>query len=127
MKRRFTEEQIIAVLREAESGTPVKDLCRRVGVRTVTFYKWKSKYAGMEISEVRRMRLLEDENARLKKIVAQQALDIDALKGGAVKKVVGPRAEREAARVAREEVSRATATLRVSTLVYAIEPSLYAK
>jgi putative transposase len=80
MKRRFTEEQIIAVLREAESGTAVKDLCRRVGVSTVTFYKWKSKYAGMEISEVRRMRLLEDENARLKKIVAQQALDIDALK-----------------------------------------------
>ena len=80
MKRRFTEEQIIAVLREAESGTPVKDLCRRVGVSTVTFYKWKSKFAGMEISEVRRMRLLEDENARLKKIVAQQALDIDALK-----------------------------------------------
>ena len=79
MKRRFTE-QIIAVLREAESGTPVRDLCRRVGVSTVTFYKWKSKYAGMEISEVRRMRLLEDENARLKKIVAQQALDIDALK-----------------------------------------------
>lgn len=80
MKRRFREEQIIAVLREAESGTPVKDLCRRVGVSTVTFYKWKSKYAGMEISEVRRMRLLEDENARLKKIVAQQALDIDAPK-----------------------------------------------
>lgn len=81
MKRgRFTEEQIIAVLREAESGTPVKELCRRAGVSTVTFYKWKNKYAGMEISEVRRMRLLEDENARLKKIVAQQALDIDALK-----------------------------------------------
>lgn len=81
MKRgRFTEEQIIAVLREAESRTPVKELCRRAGVSTVTFYKWKNKYAGMEISEVRRMRLLEDENARLKKIVAQQALDIDALK-----------------------------------------------
>ena len=81
MKRgRFTEEQIIAVLREAESGTPVKELCRRAGVSTVTFYKWKNKYANMEISEVRRMRLLEDENSRLKKIVAQQALDIDALK-----------------------------------------------
>ena len=81
MKRgRFTEEQIIAVLREAESGTPVKELCRRAGVSTVTFYKWKNKYADMEISEVRRMRLLEDENARLKKIVAQQALDMDALK-----------------------------------------------
>jgi putative transposase len=58
----------------------VKDLCRRAGISTVTFYKWKNKYAGMEISEMRRMRLLEDENARLKKIVAQQALDIDALK-----------------------------------------------
>ena len=81
MKRtRFTEEQIIAVLREAESGTPVKDLCRRAGVSTVTFYKWKNKYASMEISEMRRMHLLEDENARLKEIVAQQALDIDALK-----------------------------------------------
>jgi putative transposase len=81
MKRsRFTEEQIIAVLREAESGTAVKDLCRRVGVSTVTFYKWKAKYAGMEISEVRRMRMLEEENGRLKRIVAQQALDIDALK-----------------------------------------------
>ena len=81
MKRsRFTEEQIIAVLREAESGTAVKDLCRRVGVSTVTFYKWKAKYAGMEISEVRRMRMLEEENGRLKRTVAQQALDIDALK-----------------------------------------------
>jgi putative transposase len=79
-KSRFTEEQIIAVLREAESGTAVKDLCRRVGVSTVTFYKWKAKYAGMEISEVRRMRMLEEENGRLKRIVAQQALDIDALK-----------------------------------------------
>jgi len=81
MKRgRFTEEQIIAVLREAESGTAVKELCRRAGISTVTFYKWKAKYQGMEISEMRRLRLLEDENTRLKKIVAQQALDIDALK-----------------------------------------------
>ena len=81
MKRtRFTEEQIIAVLREAQSGTSVKDLCRRVGVSTVTFYKWKTKYENMEISEMRRLRLLEEENGRLKKIVAQQALDIDALK-----------------------------------------------
>jgi putative transposase len=68
------------VLREAESGTAVKDLCRRAGISAATFYKWKTRYEGMEISEMRRMRLLEDENARLKKIVAQQALDIDALK-----------------------------------------------
>ena len=81
MKRtRFSEEQIIAVLREAESGTAVKDLCRRAGVSTVTFYKWKAKFEGMEISEMRRLRQLEEENARLKKIVGQQALDIDALK-----------------------------------------------
>ena len=73
MKRdRFRGEQIIAVLREAESGTPVKDEGCRAGVSTVTFYKWKTKYAGMEISEMRRMRLLEEENGRLKKIVAQQ-------------------------------------------------------
>jgi putative transposase len=81
MKRsRFSEEQIIAVLREAESGTAVKDLCRRAGISAVTFYKWKTKFEGMEITEMRRLRLLEEENARLKKIVAQQALDIDALK-----------------------------------------------
>jgi len=63
-RTRFTEEQIIAVLREAESGTAVKDLCRRAGISTVTFYKWKAKYEGMEISEMRRLRLLEEENGR---------------------------------------------------------------
>jgi len=87
MKRtQFTEEQIIAVLREAESGTAVKELCRRAGISAVTFYRWKSKFEGMDISEMRRLRLLEDENARLKKIVAQQALDIDALKAVVSKK-----------------------------------------
>jgi putative transposase len=87
MKRtRFTEEQIIAVLREAESGATVKELCRRAGISAVTFYRWKSKFEGMDISEIRRLRLLEDENVRLKKIVAQQALDIDALKAVVSKK-----------------------------------------
>jgi putative transposase len=73
----------------------VKELCRPTGISTVTFYKWKSKYEDMEISEVRRMRLFEDENARLKKIVAQQALAIDALKLVLSKKVVGPRGRNE--------------------------------
>lgn len=87
MKRtRFTEEQIIAVLREAESGAAVKELCRRAGISAVTFYRWKSKFESMDISEMRRLRLLEDENIRLKKIVAQQALDIDALKAVVSKK-----------------------------------------
>jgi putative transposase len=87
MKRtRFTEEQIIAVLREAESGAAVKELCRRAGISAVTFYRWKSKFESMDISEIRRLRLLEDENVRLKKIVAQQALDIDALKAVVSKK-----------------------------------------
>ena len=87
MKRtQFTEEQIIAVLREAESGAAVKELCRRAGISAVTFYRWKSKFEGMDISEMRRLRLLEDENVRLKKIVAQQALDIDALKAVVSKK-----------------------------------------
>jgi putative transposase len=87
MKRtRFTEEQIIAVLREAESGAAMKELCRRAGISAVTFYGWKSKFEGMDVSEMRRLRLLEDENVRLKKIVAQQALDIDALKAVVSKK-----------------------------------------
>jgi len=85
-RTRFTEEQIIAVLREAESGVAVKELCRRVGISAVTFYRWKSKFVGMDISEIRRLRLLEDENVRLKKIVAQQVLDIDALKAVVSKK-----------------------------------------
>ena len=98
---RFTEEQIIAVLREADGGTPVKELCCRAGISTVTFYKWKSKYADMEISELRRMRLLQDENVRLKRIVAQQA-GYRCAEGGVVKKVVGPQAEPGAVRVVRE-------------------------
>ena len=64
----------------------MKELCRRAGISAVTFYRWKSKFEGMDISEIRRLRLLEDENVRLKKIVAQQALDIDALKAVVSKK-----------------------------------------
>lgn len=81
MKRsRFTDEQIIAALKEHAAGTPAKELSRRLGVGTETLYRWKRKYGGMEVSEARRLHALEDENRRLKRIVADQALDIAALK-----------------------------------------------
>src|SRR5712671_5286109 len=81
MKRaRFSEEQIIGVLKEAEAGAKVSELCRRHGISDVTFYTWRSKYGGLEVSEMRRLRQLEEENRRLKSIVADQALDIRALK-----------------------------------------------
>ena len=79
--KRFTEEQIIGVLKEAEAGASTKDLCRRHGISEQSFYRWKAKYGGMEVSEAKRLRALEDENGRLKHIVAEQALDIAALKG----------------------------------------------
>ena len=81
MKRsRFTEEQIIGVLREQEGGHPTADVCRRHGISGATFYKWKAKYAGLEVSDVRKMRRLEDENRRLKHLVADLTLDVQALK-----------------------------------------------
>ena len=79
-KKRFSEEQIIAVLKEAEAGAKVLELCRKQGISDATFYNWKAKYAGMTVADVRRLRELEGENAKLKRIVADQALDISALK-----------------------------------------------
>lgn len=73
-KSRFGEEQIVGVLKEAEAGVPMKELCRRLGVSNATFYHWKAKYGGLEMNEARRLRQLEEENSRLKKSVAQQAL-----------------------------------------------------
>jgi putative transposase len=92
MKRaRFSEEQIIAILKEAENGEKVTELCRRNGISDATFYTWRSKYGGLEISEMRRLRQLEEENGRLKGIVADQALDIRALKDVLTKNGYGPR------------------------------------
>lgn len=81
MKRsRFTEEQIIGILREHEAGVPVADLCRKHGLSSPTFYKWKAKYGGMDVSEAPRLKALEDENAKLKRMLADSMLDNVALK-----------------------------------------------
>ena len=78
--KRFTEEQIIAVLKEAEVGAKTKELCRRHGISDATFYNWKAKYAGMTVSEVRRLKELEAENSKLKRLLAEAELDKAALK-----------------------------------------------
>jgi putative transposase len=79
-KKRFTEEQIIAVLKESEAGSATKELCRKHGISEPTFYNWKAKYAGMTVSEARRLRELESENTKLKKLLAEAELDKAALK-----------------------------------------------
>ena len=86
MKKRFTEEQIIAVLKDQEAGGKTAEVCRRHGISPATFYSWKSKFGGMDVSEARRLRSLEAENARLKKLLAETMLDIAILKEVASKK-----------------------------------------
>jgi putative transposase len=83
---RFNEEQLIAILREQEAGAATADVCRKHGISSATFYKWKSKYGGMEVSEARRLKALEDENRRLKKLLAEAMLDNAMLKDIASKK-----------------------------------------
>ena len=79
-KSKFSEEQIIGILREAEGETPAKAVCARHNISEATFYKWRSKYGGMEVNEARRLRSLEEENGRLKRLVADQAVHIQILK-----------------------------------------------
>jgi putative transposase len=83
---RFKEEQIIGVLKQAEAGMKTTEICRQQGISSATYYKWKAKYGGLEVSEVRRLRQLEDENRRLKQIVADLTLDNQALKTVLAKK-----------------------------------------
>ena len=87
MKRsKFTDEQILAIVREGKAGRKVADLCRTHGITEQTYYRWKAKYGGMELSEMQRLKQIEDENRRLKQIVAEQTLDIQALKAVVAKK-----------------------------------------
>lgn len=81
MKRsRFTEEQIIGILKEHQAGLGAKELCRKHGVSDATFYKWRAKFGGMEVSEAKRLKVLEAENAKLKKLLAEQMMDVSTLK-----------------------------------------------
>ena len=80
MKKRFTEEQIIRVLKEAEAGAKTSDLCRTHGISEATFYNWKVKFGGMDVSDAKRLKQLEAENAKLKKLLAEEMLDKQALK-----------------------------------------------
>lgn len=85
-KSRFSEDQIIAILKESDAGVETGELCRRHGIARACFYRWKNKYGGMELSEAKRLRQLEEENRQLKHIVAEQAVDIRALKAVVAKK-----------------------------------------
>ena len=86
-KSKFTETQIVAVLKEADAGKPVKDICRQHGISDATYYKWKSKHGGMEASDLKRVKELEPENARLKRLFADMALENAAMKDLIAKKL----------------------------------------
>lgn len=86
-KSKFSETQIVAILKQADAGVPVKDLCRQAGVSTATYYQWKSKYGGLEASDLKRVRDLESENAKLKRMYAELALDNAAMKDLIAKKL----------------------------------------
>jgi len=86
-KSRFTESQIVSILKQADAGLPVKDICRQAGISSATYYQWKSKYGGMEASDLKRVKELEAENARLKRLYAELALDNAAMKDLIAKKL----------------------------------------
>ena len=85
-QKRYSEEQIVGVVKRVETGSGIVEICREYGISEATVHRWRKKYGGLDISEIRRLKQLEAENTQLKKIVAQQAMDIDALKGLLAKK-----------------------------------------
>jgi putative transposase len=85
-RKRYSSEQVVSILKEVEGGLAIVDVCRKYGVSQGTYFRWKSKYAGLEVSDVQKMRELSDENGRLKRIVADQLLQIDAMKAVLQKK-----------------------------------------
>ncbi|MDX6029013.1 IS3 family transposase [Vibrio natriegens NBRC 15636 = ATCC 14048 = DSM 759] len=99
MKKRFNEQQIIAILKEAEAGIPARELCRKHGISDATFYTWRKKYAGLDVSEARRLKALEDENARLKKLLAKTLLDAEALKIALSQKLLTVEDKRKAVKI----------------------------
>ena len=80
MKKRYSEEQIITAIKEHEASAKVDDICRRLGISSGTFYNWRSKYAGLEVNEAKRLRELEQENNKLKRLLAEKLLEVDAMK-----------------------------------------------
>ena len=122
VRKRYTEEQIIGVLNEAEAGVRTADLCRKHGMSYATFCNWKAKYACLTVSELERLKSLEDENRCLKHIVAQQALDNWALKGAVVKRLLKPKARRIAASYAMEGLGLSE---RRAYLLTGVSPSGY--
>ena len=86
MKKRFTEQQIVAILKEGEAGIPAKEICRKHNISDATFYTWRKKYRGMETEDIRRLKQLEAENGKLKRLLADSILDVDALKAALLKK-----------------------------------------
>ena len=86
MKKRFTEQQIVAILKEGEAGVPAKEICRKHNISDATFYTWRKKYRGMETEDIRRLKQLEAENAKLKRLLADSMLDNDSLKAALSKK-----------------------------------------
>lgn len=85
-KCRFTEEQIVGILKEADAGLSNAELCRKYGISDATFYKWRAKYGGMQVSDVKKMKAMEEENSTLKRILGQKELEISAMKAVLAKK-----------------------------------------